>query len=679
MTDPAGPTFRLGEWLVEPDMNRLSSGSTVRQLEPKTMEVLVYLHGRPGAVVSAEEIIAEVWGGRPMGDNPVYKSIAKLRRALDGDSGESSFVLTVPKKGYKLIRPVDQVTPTPPVAKPEASAPLWQRTAPIAVGLLAGVIIAAAVLWRPASAPTSIRSISTFAGSHSQPSFAPDGKRFAFVNDVEGTPYIWVWDGGEMSPRQVTFSGNGDARPRWSPTGDTILMMRNGGIWSVTATGGEPIELLRDGYNPNWSRDGKRIVFERRYEIWIADADGGNQDRLSGIARPELALTPRWPAFSPDGTRIVFFEAGDTPEGDLWTMEIAAGRPEQLTDAPAFGSAPVWSPEGDEIIYSSLRGGSRTLWSVDPRDGTSRALLGGSGDDDYPDISADGEQIIYSNSRERFVLLQSDVETGSERTLHESRLILVGPELSPDRETIVLFGAAPTGGVQLYTLPASGGPTTMITHDAAASHAIPRWSSDGQSLYFFHTQTETSYARTGATGGTIETVATGWNWNVANGAVIDPSGTRVIYSRLDGQAPIQTMVRYLDSNRDEAFFATLEYPRWSRDGASVVGSLFTNQRFPGDIAVCPVAGDGCRVLAEDARIPMWSADESRVFFVRGFGESQQLFVVDADGTGVERKLMDMEPLLPLGPFYSVTQDDEIIWIRHEKEPGAIWLIDRTSD
>ncbi len=664
--------FRLGAWLVEPDLNRLSSGEHTEHLEPKTMEVLVYLCERPGEVVAADAIIADVWGGRPMGDNPIYKSVAKLRRALNDDPTDPTYIATVPKKGYRLIAAVSH-SPRNRRADGGVARSTLGRLTPVAAGLVLGIIVAAAVFWEPQTAPVTIRPVSTFAGSHNQPSFAPDGESFAFINDSNGVAHVWLLKPGEAVPLQLTDGPLADSRPRWSPDGQFILFMRGGSVWSIPSEVGPVVEILREASNPNWSRDGKRIVFERRYEIWTADADGGNQSRVAGVPRRELTLAPRWPAFAPDGRRIVYFESAETPEGDLWIVDLDSGETERITFAPALGGAPVWAPDGGRIIYSSQRGDGRTLWQVDVADKSSTALLTGSGDDDFPDVSADGSAIVYSNSRERFVLIESDPQSGRERELHESRLPLLGPELSPDDGTIALFGGARTGGFQIFTMPASGGPALMITSDPDATHAIPRWSPDGASLYFYLTRTATDYSRVDAAGGVSETVVPGWTWNVANGATPDPSGRRVIYSRLAGQAPIQTLIRNLDSGEDDAFYATLEYPRWSADGKRVIGSLFTDQRFPGDVAICPVKGDACRTIAEDARIPMWSADGSRVFFVRGFGESQELFVVNADGTGTERRVMEMSPLFPLGPFYSVTENDSILWIRHEKERGAIWI------
>ena len=104
--------------------------------------------------------------------------------------------------------------------------------------------------------------------------------------------------------------------------------------------------------------------------------------------------------------------------------------------------------------------------------------------------------------------------------------------------------------------------------------------------------------------------------------------------------------------------------------------MYTNQRFPGDIAICAVDLEHCRTIAENARIPVWSADERRVFFVRGFGTRQELYVTNADGTGDESKVMDMAPLFHLGPFYSVAEDNSILWVRHEQDRGVVWILDR---
>ncbi len=674
MSEGANKIFRVGDWLVEADLNRLSRDSESLLLEPKTMEVLVYLCGRPGEVVSADEMIDAIWQGRPMGDNPVYKSVAKLRRALGDDAGKPRYIATVAKKGYRLLASVELVTAaaTPRQSRRKSDSPLRQYL-PVVAAMFVGVALAAALFWRPEPAPLSLQSVSGFSGSHRQPTFAPDGRSIAFISDTAGGSHVWVLDLADQAPRQLTSGNNWDSRPRWSPDGTAIIFMRRGSIWSVDSAGSEAREILSHAYNPNWSRDGRRIVFERRYGVWIANADGGEQIRVSGVPRKELPLAPRWPAFSPKGDEIVYLDADATPFADLWRVPVAGGTPTQLTFAPAFSSAPVWSPDGRYILYSSLRGGSRTLWKVSVKDGVSRPILTGSGDDDFPDISADGSRLIYSNRRERFSIVLSDPESGEHRMLHESRQMVLAPELSPDRSDIAFFSVALTGGVQLFTLPLSGGTPTKVTNDPLATHAIPRWSADGTQLYTYLTHETSAFARVASGGGDAEVVVPGWDWTVSNGASVSPDGKRVIYSRLTGQVPVQTLIRDLKTGSDTAFYATLEYPRWSRNGDRIIGAMHNDQSFPGDIAECPVAGSECLIIARDARIPMYSATESEIYFVRGMGSSQELFVAPINSLGGEQHLLTMAPLFPLGPFYDVTLDGDIVWVRFEEEPSEIWL------
>ncbi len=44
----------------------------------------------------------------------------------------------------------------------------------------------------------------------------------------------------------------------------------------------------------------------------------------------------------------------------------------------------------------------------------------------------------------------------------------------------------------------------------------------------------------------------------------------------------------------------------------------------------------------------------------------------ADGAGAEEKVMDMQPLDPLGPFYDVNADGDILWVRHEAGRKELW-------
>ncbi len=111
--------FRIGAFLVEPNLDRLTAledGRRRIEVEPKTMAVLMALAARPGEVVASEDLIRDVWQGRPMGDNPVYKAITKLRHAFNDDAEAPRFIETIPRKGYRLIAPIEARGPSEPPA-----------------------------------------------------------------------------------------------------------------------------------------------------------------------------------------------------------------------------------------------------------------------------------------------------------------------------------------------------------------------------------------------------------------------------------------------------------------------------------------------------------------------------------------------------------------------------------
>ena len=112
--------FHLGEWLVQPSLNRLSDGSRTIQIEPRAMDVLAYLALHAGRVVRREEILDAVWQRRFVADATLYHAVAELRRALGDDAQRPRFIETISKRGYRLIAPVSDREPPP--ATPAAAA-----------------------------------------------------------------------------------------------------------------------------------------------------------------------------------------------------------------------------------------------------------------------------------------------------------------------------------------------------------------------------------------------------------------------------------------------------------------------------------------------------------------------------------------------------------------------------
>ncbi len=106
--EPIGP-FRLGKWEVRPRHNELVSGQETRHLEPKAMDLLVFMTSNAPEVVSKNAIIDSVWEGRIISEGTLTNTIAELRRALGDDARHPHYIETIPKRGYRLVAPVEPV------------------------------------------------------------------------------------------------------------------------------------------------------------------------------------------------------------------------------------------------------------------------------------------------------------------------------------------------------------------------------------------------------------------------------------------------------------------------------------------------------------------------------------------------------------------------------------------
>jgi TolB-like protein/DNA-binding winged helix-turn-helix (wHTH) protein/Tfp pilus assembly protein PilF len=99
--------FQVGRWLVQPKLNTISGNGKTVHLEPKAMQVLVYLAEHAGDVMAKERIIQAVWADTFVTDDVLTRSISELRKAFEDDPHEPRFIQTIPKGGYRLIAPVD--------------------------------------------------------------------------------------------------------------------------------------------------------------------------------------------------------------------------------------------------------------------------------------------------------------------------------------------------------------------------------------------------------------------------------------------------------------------------------------------------------------------------------------------------------------------------------------------
>lgn len=228
--------------------------------------------------------------------------------------------------------------------------------------------------------PLSVFSINAGEGSErllipsdapiTDPAFSPDGRRLAYVTEVNGHWQLAVADADGRNATVITeFAGPGlEMRgPVWSPDNERIAFFSNDGgweqIWIIDADGANLILPWESGtaeIDPAWSPDGTKLVYaadvtgRRNFQIFVRD--------LNPVGEPVQLTTSGQnfnPTWSPDGRSIAFISTRTRQQSKVYIMRADGSDERILTydDGSAENADPVWSPDGVYLAFASNRNG----------------------------------------------------------------------------------------------------------------------------------------------------------------------------------------------------------------------------------------------------------------------------------------------------------------------------------
>ena len=208
------------------------------------------------------------------------------------------------------------------------------------------------------------------------PAWAPDGRRFAWMEFLEVGARIVIQEDADAPPRAVEPTASRmNFTPTFSPDGRTLVFARatdeGTDLWAYNVRDDCCLQRLTvgrfsDNLSPTFSPDGRRIAFVSTRaglpQIYVMAADGTGQELFApfdyGVTGSSNA--PEW---SPDGLNVAFHrDVAGSPQ--IFVMDAATRVVRQLT---SFGrnEDPTWAPDGRHLAFVSNRTGARQVWVID--------------------------------------------------------------------------------------------------------------------------------------------------------------------------------------------------------------------------------------------------------------------------------------------------------------------------
>lgn len=417
----------------------------------------------------------------------------------------------------------------------------WLPVALVGLGLAAGLALSAMLTGAGANhGAVRYSRFATEADAEYTPAWSPDGRTIAYSRVTDGLVQIFVRSLDSDNARQLTRDGG--YQPFWWPNSDRIGYLGPGGIWTVSAVGGQPT-LLQEGsfHNATVSPDGTLAAWRvvtgdgttTATVVVASPADGDFQEYAPAPFRLTENMTTNFVAFSPDGSELLLAAFDPNAVRRLWRLPMPIGRGAPI-EVPTSLRSPgfiAWLPDNRRFVATAAPDGSAEsqLWLVDARTGGTTPLTSGlvtlsspavwgerlvvtAGQPDYDivelplsgapvrDVFATGtseqagvwipgtRRLIYSTARTgRGEIRMRDLSSGVDRLVVAAPpgFSIGGATPSPDGRNIAYHRVVP--GSSVWITPIEGGTPQRISKDDGAEIGAT-WSPDSNRIAVYRAQ-----------------------------------------------------------------------------------------------------------------------------------------------------------------------------------------------
>lgn len=358
--------WKLGDFEFNQHTNVLSNRDDDLLLEPKTAALLSYFLANPQKNISRDELLEHVWDGQIVSENAINRVVVRLRKALCDDEKIKSYIVTVPKTGYRFVASPHQIT--------EKSIEYTQKSAPSKP--LNGLLIICAIIlagwWFTSPETSTLQS-----NANVSPLIRLSGEQFggatANTSDqlvyssvqAEGTPLYWVEHAG-ATPLRISPTIGTSKNAHWSRD-DSVIIYQYTHVEIcefrlVPFTNGKP-QNSKTVYECSYtsdasfalSPDNRHIYFTERqnefgpYAVYELDLTQGSKKRMSqpiatGLGNYHIDM-------SPTSGKLLLLSAEAPGQTSAFSLDLAINDYQKLHEFDYRVDYAVWGHQENTLVH----------------------------------------------------------------------------------------------------------------------------------------------------------------------------------------------------------------------------------------------------------------------------------------------------------------------------------------
>ena len=491
--------FKLNSFQVNPLDNTLVSGDDIITLQPKFIEVLVFLAAKYPSVVTREEIIEVVWDGNSyVGEKALTNAIWHLRKSLKS-AQQQEYIETIRKTGYRLLfEPhYPNINENEPAVKSVPQKHLWLAAASVLMCML--LVFSWSYFGNQTeSGFAEPELITQYPGRELFPALSHDERYLVFSwRNMDAQTDLFLHDLNEpsKSPKNITQSEYLESRAIWSKDDQLLFYYRKGG-----GKGCEVIKhRLADDQKtslascPNsstgslsLSADQSQLAYigltkkHQRAAVFSLDLASGESQQVTCLT--DCDYRDEYIAFSPSGEQLVIVRNLAPGQDQIILHDLQSAKEEVLLTWMHTIRGITWHPSKEQLIFASHENGQRFGYELDLASKQYQRLnvTGFS----YPSVSMKGD-IYYHHWQMGTSIMRVELAatiSSAPFPLLQSEFNFRYPDYSSKANKLVVVSNE-SGNDELWLSSLDGTNRTQLTQLNKVVRE-PTWSHDGRFIAF---------------------------------------------------------------------------------------------------------------------------------------------------------------------------------------------------